>query len=440
MAPRIEKTVFISYRRTNLPWALAIFQYLTAHGYDVFFDYTSINSGDFEQVILENIKARAHFIVILTPSALERCEEPGDWLRREIESALAARRNIVPLMFEGFDFGSPSIARHLSGKLAALKQYNALNVPADYFDEAMSRLCSRFLSVPLEAVLHPASKSARAAVKEQQAAAAGAAPVESTQLTAQEWYEKGLRLDNNSDEEIRCYSEAIRLKPDFSEAYNNRGVARKAKGDLEGALEDYDEAIRLKPGDADPYNNRGNARLQKGDLEGAIQDYSAAIRLKANFSEAYYNRGIARKAKNDLAGAIQDYSEAIRIKPDYPAAYNNRGIARKAKGDLEGAIKDYSETIRLRPNGADAYYSRGNARKAKGDLEGAIRDYGDAIRLKPEHAGAYYNRAAVWQDKGDYYSAIDDYQRYLDLGEGIRQGDQKEVEKIIARLSSKLKG
>jgi hypothetical protein len=69
---RIEKTAFLSYRRTNVPWALAIFQNLTFHGYDVFFDYNGIGSGDFERVILGNTKARAHFLVLLTPSALVR--------------------------------------------------------------------------------------------------------------------------------------------------------------------------------------------------------------------------------------------------------------------------------------------------------------------------------------------------------------------------------
>jgi hypothetical protein len=55
---RIERSVFISYRRsTGSAWALAIVQNLTHHGYDVFFDYQGIASGDFEQVILENIKA-----------------------------------------------------------------------------------------------------------------------------------------------------------------------------------------------------------------------------------------------------------------------------------------------------------------------------------------------------------------------------------------------
>ena len=129
---RIEKTVFISYRRTNLPWALFIYQNLTMNDYDVFFDYLSIDSGNFEKVILDNIRARAHFIVILTPSALDRCKEPGDWLRREIETAIDERRNIVPLRMESFDFGSQPIKEILTGKLSLLGNYNGLRIPADY--------------------------------------------------------------------------------------------------------------------------------------------------------------------------------------------------------------------------------------------------------------------------------------------------------------------
>ena len=99
---RVEKTVFISYRHTNVAWALFVYQDLLINGFDVFFDYESISGGDFETIILDNIRARAHFLVILTPSALERCHEPGDWLRREIETAIDEKRNIVPLMMESW--------------------------------------------------------------------------------------------------------------------------------------------------------------------------------------------------------------------------------------------------------------------------------------------------------------------------------------------------
>jgi tetratricopeptide (TPR) repeat protein len=224
---RVEKTVFISYRRTNAPWALAIFQDLTQHGYDVFFDYQGIASGDFESVILGNIGARAHFLVVLAPSALERCGEPGDWLRREIEEAIEYRRNIVPLMLEGFDFGSPVIASQLTGKLAELKRYNGLGVPMEYFAAAMEKLREKFLNVPLEAVLHPASGTAQRAAKEQQTAATGAPAVQEKELTAQDWFERGFS-STDLDEKYRYYSNAIRLNPDYELAYFNRGIARRA--------------------------------------------------------------------------------------------------------------------------------------------------------------------------------------------------------------------
>jgi hypothetical protein len=196
---RVEKTVFISYRRSNEPWALAIFQNLTQHGYDVFFDFLGIASGDFERVILENITARAHFLVLLTPSALERCGEPGDWLRREIETALDTRRNVVPLMLEGFDFGTPAIASQLTGKLATLERYNALHVPVGYFMEAMGRLREKHLNLPLDAVLHPASSFAQQAARDEQAAAGTAPAVQEKELAAQQWFKQGFDAADLAD-------------------------------------------------------------------------------------------------------------------------------------------------------------------------------------------------------------------------------------------------
>jgi hypothetical protein len=130
-------------------------------------DYDGIASGNFGAVILENIRARAHFLVLLTPTALERCGDPKDWMRREIEAALDSQRNIVPLMLAGFDFGTPAIASQLTGKLAALKEYNGLEIPKGYFSPAMERLRNKFLSVPVDAVLHSASVSAQQAATEQ---------------------------------------------------------------------------------------------------------------------------------------------------------------------------------------------------------------------------------------------------------------------------------
>lgn len=192
----------------------------------------------------------------------------------------------------------------------------------------MDRLRERYLNVPLEAVLHPASSFALQVARDHQSVARAAPGVQDSELTAQQCFEQGLnaQFSGDLDGALDGYSEAIRLMPNYAEAYNNRGNVRRDKGDLQGALQDYDEAIRLKP-DAPVFYNRGTMRSDKGDLDGALQDFNEAIRLKPDYADAYVNRGNALSNKGDLKGAMRDYNEAIRLRPDYAETYNNRGIA-----------------------------------------------------------------------------------------------------------------
>src|ERR1035441_4544228 len=110
----------------------------------------------------------------------------------------------------------------------------------------MERLRGMYLNVPLTAVLHPASPPAQRAATAQKAAAEAAPAVQEEELTAQQWFERGFAAAD-VDEKLRFSTEAIRLKPDLAEAFNNRGLARAAQGNVEGALQDLNEVIRLKP-------------------------------------------------------------------------------------------------------------------------------------------------------------------------------------------------
>jgi tetratricopeptide (TPR) repeat protein len=346
---RIEKTVFISYRRTNLPWALFIYQNLTMHGFDVFFDYQSIDSGNFEKVILDNIRARAHFMIVLTPSALENCKNPGDWLRREIETAMDENRNIVPLMVENFDFGSPFVKEALTGKLAALSSYNGLSVPNAYALEAMERLRERYLNKALSDVPTPVLQLEAQKITEiQKTAANEAPPVQDQQLTAQTWYERGYTFHNakSFDEAIRCYTEAIRIEPKFDIAYLSRGLTLYKMGDLSGAISDYENAIQLK---SDPlyYLARSSAYLDKNDFESAIADCNKAIQIEPGNASAYYFRGDAYFEKRDIDSAIADYTEAIRLDPSHDTAYYNRADAWEKKKVFSKAIADYENYLEL---------------------------------------------------------------------------------------------
>ena len=214
---RIEKTVFISYRRTDMYKALAVYQDLTSRGYDVFLDYTSIHAGDFEQIIVSNIRARAHFVLILTPTALDGCSKPDDWLRREIETAIEEKRNIVPLFFDDFSFNSPTVAEKLTGKLAKVKRFNGLRIPSEYFTEAMDRLSENFLSDPFDAEIYPVSNEVQRVVEEEQSAANKALLQEAGPENLSQLESRAIRyeLQGKFWNALQCYYAIKRIDPEF---------------------------------------------------------------------------------------------------------------------------------------------------------------------------------------------------------------------------------
>ena len=212
-------------------------------------------------------------------------------------------------------------------------------------------------------------------------------------LAARAWFSVGYLIkDEDPEDALAAYAEAIRLKPDYAEAYNNRGAVKDALGRHDDAIADYDEAIRLKPDYAEAYNNRGAVKDALGRHDDAIADYDEAIRLKPDYAEAYANRGNVKTALGRHDDAIADQDEAIRLKPDYAEAYNNRGTVKGKSGRYTDAIADYDEAIRLQPDLAIAYNNRGAVKGKSGRYTDAIADCDEAIRLKPDYAEAYYNR------------------------------------------------
>jgi tetratricopeptide (TPR) repeat protein len=433
-----SKTVFISYRRNVASFiARAVFMDLRLNGYDVFMDVENIDSGLFGTVILKQIAARVHFVVILTPGTVERCLEPEDWLRREIEYAIDLKRNIVPLLVNNFVFIGTE--KYLTGKLQELQFYNGLNVPHDYFDEAMVRLRVRYLKQSVNVDNVTMTPIERKEAQERIAEMVNLPTPTKEELNAEDYFNRGFARSDNSDDEIAYYSQAIQLNPQYSEAYYNRGVVHFNRNQLDMAIADYTKAVELKPEYAEAYNYRGIAYRAKGTLEAAITDYNLAIKFNPHYAKAYNNRGIARSMMGDFNGAIADFTTAIQYDSGYAGAYNNRGIARKGKGDLDAAVSDYEKAIRLNPNFADAYNNRGIVLRAKGQIEKAIIDYNRAIRVNPNFIAAYYNRAQAYEAKNDLSHAIADYQKFLALGGGKQYNNHKQIENWIAELTKKPK-
>jgi tetratricopeptide (TPR) repeat protein len=234
---------------------------------------------------------------------------------------------------------------------------------------------------------------------------------------ADAYYWRGAAKSFLSDKQgaIADYSKAIRLNPNYADAYYWRGKTKFSLNDKKGAITDYSEAIRINPNYAEAYSARADAKYVE-DKQGTISDYSEAIRLNSSYSYAYYWRGQAKLSLDDKQGAIADFDKAIQLNPDNALAYNNRGWSRQNLGDNKGAIVDFDKAIQLNPDDAYAYYWRGQAKSFLDDKQGAIADYSEVIRINPNYAAnAYYSRGVAKSSLGDKQGAIVDFDKAIQL-------------------------
>jgi serine/threonine protein kinase len=179
--------------------------------------------------------------------------------------------------------------------------------------------------------------------------------------------------------------------PEAAKKYFDRGFDC-ARDDFDGKIANYTKAIELKPDYADAYNNRGLAFYRKKDLDKAIADYSKAIELKPKFIHAYYHRGVAYHDQKLYDLAIEDFDKALELHPKFAAVYLSRGNSYFAKGDFDLAIKHFDRTIELQPKNFEAFNARGLAYAARKEFENALKDFDKAIEIRPEFLDAVRNK------------------------------------------------
>ncbi|KAH9501705.1 Sterile alpha and TIR motif-containing protein 1 [Dermatophagoides farinae] len=136
--------VFISYRRSNGSQLASLLKvHLQLRGFSVFLDVERLEAGKFDNNLLNSIRQAKHFLLVLTPNALDRCindDEQKDWVHREIAQALLTKCNIIPIM-ESFQWPEPD---QLPDDIKPICHFNGIRWIHDYQEACVDKL-ERFM-------------------------------------------------------------------------------------------------------------------------------------------------------------------------------------------------------------------------------------------------------------------------------------------------------
>ncbi len=158
-------------------------------------------------------------------------------------------------------------------------------------------------------------------------------------------------LRGDSEGAIANLTEALRVRPEFAEAYCSRGNLYHAQGDNDRAIEDLSKAVQIDPYLAEAYRDRGIVYSDQGRYDQAIREFTNALRIDADFAEAYAYRGQAYFRRDDYDQAMADVNQAVQISPEFAEAYYIRAMFYGAQEEYELARRDWEKALQLDPNG-----------------------------------------------------------------------------------------
>jgi Tfp pilus assembly protein PilF len=208
------------------------------------------------------------------------------------------------------------------------------------------------------------------------------------------------------------FRSALKVLPELELAHRGLGLALKAEGKLEAALDELQVAARLDPSDADALYALG---LVAWALSAQPVPRTSPV---AGFSPADY-RGLAGEAfRKALALRPQDVSmrltitdlyldaghdqealgsaeEAASLAPQNAAAHVLLGHAYFAAGQEDKAAAEFQGALKLDSTDGDAYTALGQLRLFQHKLKEAEEAFRRAIEVSPMLAPAYAGLARI---------------------------------------------
>lgn len=197
---------------------------------------------------------------------------------------------------------------------------------------------------------------------------------------------------------------AIALNPKDATAYLFRARTEAWNNNFQKAQQTLDIAIKLKPDYADAYADRGYAYMALKQDAKAYADFEKAFTLNKD-ADALGTKAKMEDESGKHKQAVADYTRIIAVIPEKSWPYVQRGAAYENLKDYAKAIADYTVLCDRYPSSYDYFEYRGTAYMKSNQLDKSLADYNKVISLNPTYTGGYKERAGVYRKMDGKQSA-----------------------------------
>jgi tetratricopeptide (TPR) repeat protein len=136
--------------------------------------------------------------------------------------------------------------------------------------------------------------------------------------TVDSYIEKGNEYvkNENFNEAIECYTEALKSLPNDAQIHYNLGVAYGRNGMWDKAIQAFEKVSELNPNHTNNYYNLGIAYGNIGKWNLAYKTFKKLVQLQPKDSDAHYNIALIGVVLNDKKIIEEEYKILGKIAPD----------------------------------------------------------------------------------------------------------------------------
>lgn len=180
-----------------------------------------------------------------------------------------------------------------------------------------------------------------------------------------------------------------RIPDEAMEETMMRGVAFARHSAWNQAIDEFNAVIQLHPDHPVAYECRGGAYFALGQLSQAAEDFTKALRLNPTNDSTYCNRASVSFLQKKYDLALSDIEKCLALNPSNQFAFQCRANIHKNRGEYKKAVRDCDQLELLDPRNVRALMVRAFCQASLRNGKLAIRDYRKSIRMNPTDPEAY---------------------------------------------------
>ena len=156
------------------------------------------------------------------------------------------------------------------------------------------------------------------------------------------WNNLGISLIDEAQyaEAVAAFSEVVKLRPDYADAFINIGLTEIVWEKYGSARSAIRRALALDPNSARALYYDGLLQRRRGNTEREIADFKKAVEMYPESRDARRELGITYYQQKDEHAALEQFEALERIDPDDIAAHYNLSILYRRMGMKDKAADE----------------------------------------------------------------------------------------------------